>query len=113
MRSHHRQDWTKLFSLKYIEDHQGRNHVFKVGGPIPWSRVLLPSTEKIDRSTQFGAVGYIITLYSSKNYINSWGVRPNFGEVRIPRPPSGCTHEDYSKLLEIVVNSVHTTDKTR
>jgi len=27
-----------------------------------------PSTEKIDRSTQFGAVGYIITLYSSKSY---------------------------------------------
>ena len=26
-----------------------------------------PSTENIDRSTQFGAVGYIITLYSSKS----------------------------------------------
>jgi len=33
----------------------------------------LPSTEKIDRSTQFGAVGYIITLYSSKSYVKSWG----------------------------------------
>ena len=42
---------------------QGRNHVFKVGGPIPWSRVLLPFyRKKLDRSTQFGAVGYIITL---------------------------------------------------
>jgi len=39
---------------------QGRNHVFKVGGPVPWS--MVPSTEKkLDRSTQFGAVGYIIT----------------------------------------------------
>ena len=47
-----------------------------------------PSREKI-RSTQFGAVGYIITLYSSKSYVNSWGVRPNFGEVRTlpPTPP--------------------------
>ena len=25
---------------------QGRNHVFKVGGPIPWSRVLLPFYRK-------------------------------------------------------------------
>ena len=44
-----------------------------------------PSTEKIDRSTKFGAVGYIITFYSSKAMLNL-GVRPNFGEVRTPRP---------------------------
>jgi len=37
-------------------------------------------------STQFCAVGYIITLYSSKGYVKSCGVRPNFGEVRTPRP---------------------------
>jgi len=47
---------------------QRRNHVFKVGGPIPWSRVLLPFyRKKLDRSTQFGAVGYIITLHSPKS----------------------------------------------
>jgi len=45
-----------------------------------------PSTEEIDRPTQFGAVGYIITLYSSKSYVKSCGVRPNFGEVRTPDP---------------------------
>ena len=45
----------------------------------------------IDRSTQFGAVGYIITLYSSKSYVKSWGVHPDFGEVRTPR---GCTHDN-------------------
>ena len=43
-----------------------------------------PSTEKIYRSTQFGAVGYIVTLYSSKSYVKSWGVCPNFREVRTP-----------------------------
>jgi len=53
---------------------QGLNHVFKVGGPIPLSRVLLPFYRKnLERSTQFGAVGYIITLYSSKSYFKSWG----------------------------------------
>jgi len=32
-----------------------------------------PSTEKLDRSTRFGAVGYIITLYTSKSYAKSLG----------------------------------------
>jgi len=43
------------------------------GGPIPSSRVWLPSYKKVDRSTQFGAVGYIIGFYSSKSYVKSWG----------------------------------------
>jgi len=52
---------------------QGHNHVFKVGRPVPWSRVLLPFyRKKLDRSTQFDAVGYIITLYSSKRYVKTW-----------------------------------------
>jgi len=53
-----------------------RNHIFKVGGPIQFLSLgyYYPSTEKkLDRSTQFGAVGYIITLYSSKSYVKSWG----------------------------------------
>ena len=46
----------------------------RVGGPIPWSTVILHFyRKKIDRSTQFGAVGYIVTLYSSKSYVKSWG----------------------------------------
>ena len=66
---------------------RGHNHVFKVGGPVPSSRVLLPfNRKKLDRSTQFGVVGHIITLYSSKGYVKSSGVRPNFGR-RTPRPP--------------------------
>jgi len=81
---------------------QRRNHIFKVGGPVPWSRVLLPFyRKKLDRSTQFGAVGYIITLYSSKLPIKL-GVRPNFGEVRTPPLPTPqwlrrwCLHLSYS-----------------
>ena len=64
-----------FFNVNFvIIRNQGRNHVFKVGGPIPWSRVLLPFyRKKLDRSTQFGAVGYIITLYLSKSYVKSGG----------------------------------------
>ena len=58
----------------------------RYGVPIPWSRVLLPFYRKIlDRSTQFGAVGYIITLYSSKSYVKTWGSVKILG-VRTPDP---------------------------
>ena len=81
--------------------HQGRNHVFKVGGQIPWSRVLLPFYwKKLDRSTQFGAVGYIITLYSLKSYVRSWGVRN-------PRPPSGYAHARHYSDYYAVVWSIY------
>ena len=70
--------------------HQGLNHVFKVGGPIRWSKVLLSFyRNKLHRSTQFGAVGYIITLYSSKSYVNSWGSVQILGRSG---PSSGCAH---------------------
>jgi len=53
-----------------------------------------PSTEKkISRSTQFGAVGYIITLYSSKSYVKSWGTVQILGRSGAPlRSSSGCAH---------------------
>ena len=66
----------------------GRNHVFKVGGPIPWSRVLLPFyRKKLDRSTQFGAIGYIITPYSSKSNVKSWGSVKILGRSGPPDHP--------------------------
>jgi len=56
-------------------------------GPIPWSRVLLPFyRKKLDRSTQFGAVGYIITLYSSKSYVKKLGDPSKFGGSGPPDP---------------------------
>ena len=64
---------------------QGCNHVFKVGGPIPWYRVLLPFYRKNRQFTQFGAVGYMITLFIKK-LCKKLGVRPNFGKVRTPGP---------------------------
>ena len=72
-----------------VTQFQGHNHVFKVGGPIPWSRVLgLLSfyRKKLDRSTQFGAVGYIITLYSSKSYVKSWRSVQILGRSGPPPP---------------------------
>ena len=42
---------------------------------------------KLDRSTQFGAFGYIITLYSSKSYVKSWGSVQILGRSGPPEPP--------------------------
>jgi len=40
-------DRAKRFRSTCVRGHpQGRNHVFKVGGPIPWSRALLPFYRK-------------------------------------------------------------------
>jgi len=67
---------------------RGRNHVFKVGGSN--SLVYGITTvlqKKIDRSTQFGAVGYLITLYSSKSYVQSWGFVQILGRSGSPDPP--------------------------
>ena len=64
---------------------QRRNHVFKVGVRFLGLGYYYPSTEKIDTSTQFGAVGYIITLYSSKSYVKSWGGPSKFWEGPDPR----------------------------
>jgi len=59
-----------------------------VRGPIPCSRVLLPFyRKKLDSSTQFGAVGYIITLYSSKSYVKNWGPSNFWGEGSGPPDP--------------------------
>jgi len=84
--------WRNALSYK-----QRHNHVFKVGGRIPWSMVLLSFytlQKKLDRSTQFGAVGYIITLYSSKSYVKSWGSVQILGRSGPPSPrtASGCAH---------------------
>ena len=42
--------------------------------------------KKLDRSTQFGAVGYIITLYSSKSYVKV-GFLSKFWGGSDPPPP--------------------------
>ena len=87
------------FPLCFRSQFQGRNHIFKVGGPVPWSRVLLPFyRKKLDKSTQFGAVGYIITLCSSKSYLKSWGSVQILGGPD-PPTPSGCAHAQFTEFF--------------
>ena len=78
----------------YAYQLQMRNHVFKVWVQFLGLGYYYPST--LDRSTQFGAVGYIITLHSSKSYVKSWRSVQILG---IPTP-SGCAHDQLcNKLL--------------
>ena len=74
-----------IFSINlYYIVVRGATTFSNLGGPIPWSMVLLPFyRKKLDRSTQFGAVGYISTVYSS-----SWGSVQILGRSG---PSSGCT----------------------
>ena len=74
------------------------SHVFKFGIPVPWSRVLLPIyRKKLDWFTQFGAVGYIITLYSPNRYVKVGGPSEFWGSGP-PQLFSGCAHV-YNCLL--------------
>jgi len=85
---------------------------FKVGGPVPWSRVLLSFyRKKLDRSTQFDAVGYIITLYSSKSYVKSWGSVQILGGPD-PPTPSGCAHGAAYRTADARDIGLHTETQT-
>ena len=64
---------------------QGPTTFSKLGVQFLGLCYYYPSTEK-DRSTQFGAVGYIITLYSSKSYVKSWGSVQILGRSGTPTP---------------------------
>ena len=72
---------------------QRRNHVFKVGGPIPWSRVLLPFYRKKIRQVY---PVWCIRLHNHTLFIKK--LRNKLGSVQIlgrsgpTRPPSGCAH---------------------
>ena len=59
---------------------RGRNHVFKVGGPIPWSRVLLPFYRKIRQVYPI----WCSRLHNHTVFIKK--LRKNLG-VRIPPTP--------------------------
>jgi len=58
--------------------------------------------KKIDRSIRFGAVGYIITLYSSKSYAKSWGSVQILRGLASPTPsvvaPLSQTHTVYHRI---------------
>ena len=79
--------WKNRLLLRHTNDKtRGASTFSKFGVQFLGLGNYYPSTEKIDRSTQFGAVGCIITLYSSKNYVKSRRVRQNFGEVLTSLP---------------------------
>jgi len=65
----------------------------KLGGfnSLVYGITTLLCQKKLDKSTQFGAVDCIITLYSPKSYVKSWRSVQRLGS-RPSRPPSGCAH---------------------
>jgi len=71
---------------------QERNHAFKVGGPVPWSRVLLPFYRKKQVYPVWCNQLYNHTLFIKK-LRKTWGVRPNFLGVQTSPTPSGCAHD--------------------
>jgi len=71
----------------------GRNHVFKVGGPIPWSRLLY--------RTKYDCIPIVMHCY-----VKSWGGPSNFcGRGGGPDPPSGCALVHWRKLRQLMIYS--------
>ena len=60
---------------------QGRNHVFKVGGPIPWSRLLYTTKYGWYKVTQFQKLGWSVHFFGwggpdpSPQWLCPWLVR--------------------------------------
>jgi len=67
--------------------HRGAATFSKLGVQFLGLGYYYPSTEKLDRSAQFGAVGYIITVYLSKSYVKSSGSVQILGRSRPPTEP--------------------------
>ena len=65
--------WPTVLPANQSHWRTGAQPRLQSGGSVPWFMVLLLFyRKKLDRSIQFGAVGYIIALYSSKSYVKSW-----------------------------------------
>jgi len=76
----------------YYYHHQwsGAQPRFQSWSPIYGLGYYYPSTKKLDRSTQFGAVGYIITLFITLT-VSKVGGPSKFWRSG-PPDPSGCTN---------------------
>jgi len=77
--------------------HQGCNHVFKVGGPVSWSRYYYPSTEK---NRQVCPVWCNRLHNHTIHQKASWklgGPSKFWGSG--PPTPSGCAHAHYRQGL--------------
>ena len=89
--------WTNLYIFVYTPyrshnaiDHttRGATTFSKLGVQFVRLWYYYPFTEKhiLDMSTQFGAVGSIFTLYSSKSYAKRWGSIQILGRSEPPTP---------------------------
>jgi len=82
-----------------LHRYRGATTFSKLGVKFLGLGYYYPSTfKKLDRLTQFDAVGYIITLYSSKSYVKSWGSVHIFGGPD-PQPPVVALMHRYAELL--------------
>jgi len=79
-------------STSYRCYRQGPNHVLKDGGPIPWSRVLLPLQKKIRQVYPVWCSRLHNHTLFIKSYVKSWVVRPNFGGLYPLLSLSDCAH---------------------
>jgi len=77
-----------------IKETRGATTFSKLGVQFLGVGYYYLSTEKIDRSAQFGAVGYIISLFIKKLCKKSGGPSKFWGGPDpLPQTPSGCAHE--------------------
>ena len=71
---------------------QRRNHVFKVGGPIPWSIVLLPFYRKKRQVYPVWCSGLHNHSLFIKKLCKKFGGPSKFWGGPDPLTPSGCAH---------------------
>jgi len=65
---------------------QGRNHAFKVGGPFPWSRVLLPFYRKNRQVYPVWCSRLHNHTLFIKRLCKSWGFVQILGSPNLPDP---------------------------
>ena len=86
-----------------VRGHRGATMSSQLGVQFLGLGYYYPSTEKIDGSTQFGAIGYIITLFSKK-LRKKLGVRPNLGSPDPPKPPVVAPMIGYRTMCSTLTN---------
>ena len=84
-------DWRDDAGTGLYTVDQERNHVFEVGGPIPWSMVLLPFYKKNRQVYPVWCSRLHNHTLFIKRLCKSWGFVQILGRSGPPLP-SGCAH---------------------